>query len=201
MYKYPISAIVLAAGSSKRMGKANKLLLPWKDKPLLRHVIDQILAVSVMEVIVVTGHQHAAITACLKGLPVQCAHNPQYHLGMTSSIQMGVRHAQPKSIGYLICLADMPLLTTDDYRYFLDHLQVEERQPRIGLPRYRGQTGHPVYFSRFFRQAILQHFHPEGCKLIVRSHPQHTRQVEMPSESVLIDIDTTEDYDQWMQTL
>ena len=197
MYKYPISAIVLAAGSSRRMGKTNKLLLPWKDKPLLRHVVDQILDIPVMEVIVVTGYQHATISSCLKGLQVRLVHNPQYHRGMTSSIQTGVRHAQPSATGYLICLSDMPLLTTEDYRHFLSHLHVERLQPRIGIPSYRGQTGNPVYFSRFFRQSILQHFHPEGCKHIVRSHPQYVRQVEMPSESVLIDIDTTEDYDRW----
>lgn len=199
MYKYPISAIVLAAGSSRRMGKTNKLLLPWKEKPLLRHVVDQILAIPVMEVVVVTGHQHATISSCLKGLQVRLAHNSRYHRGMTSSIQTGVGHAQSNSMGYLICLSDMPLLTTEDYRHFLSRLHVERMEPRIGIPIYRGQRGNPVYFSRFFRQSILQHFHPEGCKHIVRSHPQYIRQVEMPSESVLIDIDTLEDYNQWTQ--
>ena len=97
-----LNAIVLAAGSSRRMGK-NKLLLPYKGRPLLAYVVGNILAAKLGSVIVVTGHEAELIGEALKGLPVKLVHNPRYEEGMTSSIQTGVAAAADGE-GYMICL-------------------------------------------------------------------------------------------------
>src|ERR1700754_4804500 len=109
-----LSAILLAAGSSRRMGSINKLLLPWQGQPIVAATAANILAAGIKEVIVVTGHQAPAITAALAHLPVQFVHNPRHEEGMTSSIQTGVRNTTGN--GYMICLADMVLLTAEDYK-------------------------------------------------------------------------------------
>src|SRR5258706_1708260 len=97
-----LSAIVLAAGSSRRMGNKNKLMLPYKGKTVLIHTVENILAAGFEEVIVVTGFESALVGKALRWLPVRFAHNPRFEEGMTGSIQTGVRAATGK--GYMICL-------------------------------------------------------------------------------------------------
>src|SRR5215469_8621721 len=99
-----ISAILLAAGSSLRMGSVNKLLLPWQGSTIVATTTARLLAAAPEEVIVVTGHQAARIEAALDSLPVRFIHNPSFATGITSSIQKGAGIA--KGEGYMICLAD-----------------------------------------------------------------------------------------------
>ena len=189
-----LTAIVLAAGSSRRMGK-NKLLLPYRGRPLLTYVVGNILSAKVGPVIVVTGHDAGQIGAALKGLHVQLVHNPGYDTGMTSSIQAGVSAAGDD--GYMICLSDMALISPGEYRLLKNAFDKEYKRDKACIiqPVYDNQTGNPVIFSAAWRQAILEHSGPEGCKNILRSHTDHCYQVEMPTSSILQDVDWPEDYD------
>ena len=108
-----LSAIVLAAGLSKRMGNNNKMLLPFKGKPVIASTVENILAAGMDEVIAVTGFEHEKIQTALQGLPVRLIHNPYFEKGMTSSVQKGVAHAAGD--GYMICLGDMTQITPDEY--------------------------------------------------------------------------------------
>lgn len=190
-----LTAIVLAAGSSRRMGR-NKLLLPYKGEPLLAYVVGNILAAKIGPVIVVTGHEADLIGNSLKGLPVKLEHNPRYETGMTGSIQAGITAADGK--GYMICLSDMALIAPDEYTLLKHAFDKQHRKDQACIiqPTYDNQTGNPVTFSAAWRQAILEHTAPEGCKDILRDHPDNVYQVEMPSSSVLQDVDWPEDYDQ-----
>src|SRR6266566_1004111 len=107
-----ISAIVLAAGSSRRMENKNKLLLPYKGKTVLVHTVENILSAGIEEVIVVTGHEAGLVQEAIRLLPVRTIHNPQHEAGMTGSIQAGVRAATGN--GYMICLSDMVLITPEE---------------------------------------------------------------------------------------
>ena len=100
-----ITAIVLAAGLSKRMGKANKMLLPYKGKPVIAVTVDNIVAAGVSDIVVVTGFEQEKIQEVLNTRPVRIMSNPDYEKGMTTSIQKGIAHA--KGNGYMICLGDM----------------------------------------------------------------------------------------------
>jgi molybdenum cofactor cytidylyltransferase len=189
-----LTAIVLAAGSSRRMGK-NKLLLPYRGGPLLTYVTGNILSAKVGPVIVVTGHDAGQIGEALKGLQVQLVHNPQYDTGMTSSIQAGVSAAGGD--GYMICLSDMALIRPGEYRLLKNAFDKEYRRDKACIiqPVYDNQTGNPVIFSAAWRQAILEHAGPEGCKSILRKHTDNCYQVEMPTSGILQDVDWPEDYD------
>jgi len=110
-----ISAIVLAAGNSLRMGRQNKLLLPYGNKTIIEQVVDQLLDSRVGEVVVVVGYEQNKIKAALAMRPVKLVFNSRYQTGMTTSIQTGVAAASPRARGYLICLGDMPALTAEDY--------------------------------------------------------------------------------------
>jgi len=189
-----VSAILLAAGSSRRMGDINKLLLPWQDQPVITSTTSNLLAAGLQEIIVVTGYEAPRIVDALKGLPLQFVHNPAYEEGMTSSIRSGVRQAAGD--GYMICLADMVMISSAEYsqlasawekRYSLD-------DHCIGIPEYQGQKGNPVILPATLRENILSHPEKEGCRDLVRLHQAHQFRIEMPTDHILKDIDRPEDY-------
>jgi molybdenum cofactor cytidylyltransferase len=189
-----LSAIVLAAGSSRRMENKNKLLLPYKGKTILAHTVGNILSAGIGEVIIVTGFEAAKVQESIRHLPVRFVHNPHHETGMTGSIQAGVRAASGN--GYMICLSDMVLITPEEYGLLaaaFEHRLPED--PRcICLPEYQGEKGNPVIFSSFYREALLQHPEKEGCKGIARSHPEHQWRVSMPSGNILTDMDDQRQY-------
>lgn len=190
-----LSAILLAAGSSRRMGLPNKLLLPWQGKPFVAATAENILAAGITELILVTGHDAPAITTAVSHLPVHVIHNPDHEKGMTGSIQTGVRHATGD--GYMICLADMVLITPGEYILLIKAFEQQYSRDIhcIILPQYRQQKGNPVIFSSTYREAILRHKEEEGCKTLVRSHAAHHHRIVMPADHILRDIDTPEDYE------
>lgn len=189
-----LSAILLAAGSSRRMGDKNKLLLPWKDTPVITTTATHLLAAGLKEIMVVTGYEAPRIIDALKGLPLQFIHNPAYEEGMTSSIQAGVRHATGE--GYMICLADMVMISPAEYTHLAS--EWEKRYTLddhcIGIPEYQGRKGNPVILPATLRKDILSHPEKEGCRDLVRLHQTHQFRIEMPTDHVLKDIDRPEDY-------
>src|SRR5690349_21645261 len=108
-----VTAIVLAAGSSQRMGNVNKLLLPYKDKRIIETTLENIIAAKMNKVIVVTGYEAEKIKTAIQHLPVDIIHNDDFLKGMTTTIQRGIEHA--KEGGYMICLADMFMITSNEY--------------------------------------------------------------------------------------
>lgn len=189
-----ISAILLAAGSSVRMGAVNKLLLPWQGSTVVAATAANLVAAGLEEVIVVTGHQPDRIGSALHHLPVRFIHNPSHPSGLTSSIQAGVGIARGN--GYMICLADMALITSGEYMLLSSAFQrgflADDRC--IVLPEFNRKTGNPVIFSSAYRDDILRHPEKEGCKTLVRTNVLHHLHIPMPSDHVLIDIDYPDDY-------
>ena len=91
------TAIVLAAGRSTRMQERNKLLLPWGEKRIVEVVVETLAGAPLTEVVVVTGHQHAAVEEALRDCAVRLVHNPHYAEGLSTSIRAGVEAAQGSS--------------------------------------------------------------------------------------------------------
>ena len=116
---------------------------------------------------------------------------------MTNSIQAGVGVASDKSSGYMICLADQPLMKAADYNEIIERFEVlVKHDPKsIVVPFYNGKKGNPVIFSAIHRDDILNHKEMEGCKEIVQLNKEHVYQVEMSHDHILQDVDTPEDYD------
>ncbi len=187
-----ISAIVLAAGTSSRMGQKNKLLLSFKGRTFIQQVVEQLLQSKVGEVIVVLGHEGDEIEQLLSQNKVRFAINDNYKSGMTSSIQAGVKASDLQSDGYLICLSDMPFLMTEDYNQMC---AIVTGNREIGVPFYRHHKGNPVFFSKHFKNDILDHKAPEGCRAIVQNNAQYIIKVHFDHPRILRDIDTMEDYE------
>ena len=191
-----ISAIVLAAGLSRRMGSQNKLLLPLQGKPLVAHVYDQLSATQVGEILVVLGHEPHRVQDALAGREIHFVHNEAYATGMTSSIQAGVKQISPKSRGMMICLSDMPFISPPEYQEIIDAFLLwrEQQEQLILIPTYQQRRGNPVIFSDLYKDRLLQHADPNGCQGVVKAHKQYIKEWEMNTHHIFQDIDTPEDF-------
>lgn len=197
-----IAAIVLAAGSSQRMGARNKLLLPVGGRVLVRHVVERVCAARVDETVVVLGHEAEDVGKALAGLEVQTVHNPRYDEGMATSIQAGVRAAPADAQAFMFVLADMPLLEASDYNLLIGAFRNARPQPApIVVPTFGGQGGNPVLFAARFRDDLLRLEGPCGGKAIIRKHPGAVIHVEMPNDHILHDMDTDEAYHRLLKKL
>ena len=190
-----ISAIILAAGESRRMGVQNKLLLQIDSEVLIRKFVKSVSNSLVDAVLVVVGFEAEKIKAVLHDQAVKFVENPSYEEGMTTSIQSGVKASSNESTGLMICLADMPFAETSDLNLLIqaynDYRSTESSL--IIVPVFQGKRGNPVLFSEVFREKILTH-KGEGCREIVRQFPHYVKEVSMENDNLLRDIDTPEDY-------
>ena len=114
-----VSAIVLAAGLSRRMGEENKLFLAFKGKPLVAWVIEKISQSKADEIIIVTSELSKKLAGFAND-KIKVVNNPDYKIGMTTSIQKGILATSESSIGYMICLGDQPLIEIADYNKIID---------------------------------------------------------------------------------
>jgi len=183
-----VSAVVLAAGASTRMG-TQKLLLPLGGEPLLCRTVRQVCAAGFDEVLVVVGHEHEKVLAALEGLPIRHAINAAYETGMGSSFRTAVE-GLGDSAAAMFALGDQPFLTAGEYQLILDTYR--QRTPAIVSVRYGDVTAPPHVFSRelFPELARLKH----GARTVLERHRDVTFVLQFPAE-LLQDIDTPEDYE------
>jgi molybdenum cofactor cytidylyltransferase len=182
-----VTAVVLAAGSSTRMG-THKLLLPLGGEPLIRRAVREVCAAGFEDVLVVVGHDHKKVVAALDGLPVRHAVNDDHALGMGTSFRTAVSSLDSEAA--LFALADQPFVTAADYRRVLQAYL--ETRPAIVSVRYGEVMAPPHLFVRalFPELAQLQH----GARPVLERHADRALVVRLPSD-LLMDIDTPEDYE------
>lgn len=189
-----VTAIVLAAGRSRRMEAANKLLLPLESRPLVTHVVAAACAAPVAEVVVVTGHDAVALRAALAGYPVRFAHNDRFAEGMGTSIACGVREAGTTPDGFLICPGDLPLLGTPVFTAVCRAFAAQDHAA-IVVATAGGRRGHPVLFHAAYRDALLKLNGDAGARRIVAAHPEAVLEIEVEARGIFEDVDTRAAYD------
>ncbi|WP_455378741.1 nucleotidyltransferase family protein [Petrachloros mirabilis] len=188
-----VSAILLAAGESRRMAGTNKLTLPVNGEPLLRRVAKTLLGSRLQEVVVVLGHQAEDMKTLLKGLDIKQVYNEAYGEGQMSSVHRGLEGLSAACDGVMVCLSDQPLLTSNDIDSLIDAFGSRTRGS-ILVPTYRGQRGNPIILAFEHRASILSGGRNLGCKRLIERNPDLVTTVEMDSEHVVVDLDTPEDY-------
>ena len=185
-----VAGIVLAAGLSRRMGQA-KLLLPLEGRPVVRHVAECLLAAGCEPVIVVTGTEHLAIAAALRGLSVELVVNRQPEAGQASSIRVGIGALPPAVGAALVALGDQPFLAPEIIPAL--RATAERTGKAIVAPRYRDGRGNPVLFTREVFPELHRLSGDQGARSVVERDPSRVVLVDfdlpMPP-----DLDTPEDY-------
>lgn len=190
--KHPcISAIVLAAGESRRMG-ALKPLLPFQGRTIIETIVRTLSQCPLEEILVVLGHRATEIEPLLADYPVRLIHNDQYQRGMLSSVQVGVEQAASPADALLICLGDQPLLQRQTILRLI--AAFKGAKPGICVPSYRGQTGHPLLIAARYRAEIRRLDESIGLRQLLQRHSDEVQRVEIDAPEVLEDIDTPEDY-------
>jgi molybdenum cofactor cytidylyltransferase len=201
-----ITSIVLAAGMSRRMGEANKMLLPFRDSTIFETTLSNISKADIGKIVVVVGYESKKIKNVLESTPlsifnkIEVIENKAYEKGMTTSIKAGIRSIRipnPKSeTHFMICLSDMPLISPEEYRFMATQFStiLKEDEQAIVVPFFKGEKGNPVIFSAFYKNELLNLEDTEGGKTILQKYKNHVYKIEMPTDAVLLDADTPEDY-------
>jgi CTP:molybdopterin cytidylyltransferase MocA len=183
-----VSAVILAAGKSTRMGQ-DKLLLPLVDRPVIRWSIDTFLATDIDHLVVVTPPGGRAIQQILTPLPVQTVTNYDVAGDMASSLRAGIRRLPPFSSGILVSPADMPLVRSETIQRLID---AHRRYPgAIFIPCWQGRRGHPTLFPRQLLAAI---HHLPTLRHLLHGHAPSLRHLELSDPGILMDMDTPNDY-------
>lgn len=185
-----ITAIIMAAGSSKRLG-SNKLFLTYKGQTLLQHTLQVVRQAGFWQTLVVLSPQNAALANLSKEVPFVI--NTEYAKGQSASVKLGVEHATGDA--YVFFTADQPYLDVKSI------WQITEKatEKTIVVPAIKGRQGSPVCFGRLFRQELLGLQGDEGGRPVKKNHPEACVLVEIENQKLFYDIDTPRDYENLLQ--
>ena len=187
-----VTAIVLAAGESRRMGRL-KPLLSFGRRSVIETVVTSLQACPIDEILVVTGHRGAEIAAALNSSGARIVPNPDFDEGMLSSIRQGVAAADPRSEWLLLALGDQPTVPAEVVRRLLD--AGIAGGPGAYIPLYGERRGHPILLHASLRQEIGALPAEGGLRELWRQRPESVHHVPVHHEAVLQDMDTPEDYE------
>lgn len=189
-----ITAVILAAGESKRMGPVTKQLLPWGQTTLLGQTIAHAQASSVFDCLVVTGHEAEAVAAVAQAANVPTVHNPNYAAGeMLSSLKTAVAHLPSQTQAVLVMLADQPLVDKPIIDQLL-HAYWRGESDLIA-PTYNGQRGNPVLIGRAYFEELLALPTGAAPRDLLHRHQERLYLVPVHSDAILTDLDRPEAYE------
>jgi molybdenum cofactor cytidylyltransferase len=190
-----VTAVVLAAGESRRMGR-QKLLLPWGETTVLGQVLANIQASDIHDILLVSGHEAAAVEAVAGAYGVPAMWNEAFAAGeMLSSLQTAVRRLPPEIEAVLVVLGDQPLVGTAVINQLL-HAYWGLAGPIIA-PVYQGQRGNPVLLDRRTFAELLALPPGAAPRDLLRRHADAVHLLEVDDQGVLLDLDRPEAYEQW----
>ncbi len=188
-----ITAIILAAGQSQRMGEKNKLLLNINKKTMIKHVVDAVKLSHIMNIIIVTGHEDKNIKKYLNGIDVKFIHNHSYKTGISSSLKKGIAALPDQCDGALICLGDMPLVNHNDINQIIAAFKIDAIHD-IYIPVFNGRWGNPVLIGNRLFNKIKNLSGDMGAKQLFKNNPDLIYKIEMPNDNILKDFDTARSF-------
>jgi molybdenum cofactor cytidylyltransferase len=194
-----VSAVILAAGTSTRMGRA-KQLLPLGGTTVLARTIDNVRSAGLVEMVLVLGASAESIRrqlpqALLQGVKIVVNH--AYGQGMASSLREGLSAVDPQAGAALIILGDQPFLQPLTLRQIIDGYRASRAQ--IVIPVYQGKRGNPVLLDRSVFSEVMALEGDVGCRAIFSNHLEDILKVEVEDMGVLLDMDDPADYERLKQ--
>lgn len=187
------AALVLAAGASRRMGAANKLLaaVDADGRPMVAAVAAMLQSSAADSVTVVTGHQAALVRRALAGLGCRFVHNGGHQSGMGASLSAGVAAvaADGDVDAVVVCLGDMPLVSAATVDALIAAFD-DARGAAACVPVCGGRRGNPVLFGRRFFPELIALGGDRGARFLLQKHAQWVREVAVDDAGVLADADT-----------
>ena len=188
-----ISAIVLAAGQSKRMGGDNKLMKKYNKKYLINHIIGTLIKSKVNKIIVVLGFQKSKVRKItVKNKKINFVFNKNYKSGMASSIKTGLKRILKKNIGFLVVQADMPLIS----KKIINSLcyAIENNNKEIVVPIYKINMGNPIGFKSSMIKILNKTKGDSGAKKMIKRNKKKLSLIKVNSKSIFKDFNTQRDF-------
>lgn len=193
-----ISAVVLAAGLSSRMGRF-KPLLDLGGAPAIRRTVEALQLGGIEDVRVVLGYSADRVAPLVRELGATVLLNRSYALGMFSSIQTGVHSLARGASGFLLLPADIPLLRATTVRRLVQAAGKEEAP--VYYPTFLGRRGHPPLISAALVPEILASEPLGNLRAILEDRSDHAVDVPCADEAILMDMDREEDYERMKRHL
>ena len=186
-----VAALVLAAGTSSRMGHANKLLTEVDGVAMVVRAVNAALASRAASVTVVTGHQSEAVEAALAGRRVTCVRNPDFGAGLSTSLRCGVAALPQSAAATVVLLGDMPWITAGHVDRIIEAF--DPADPAIVVPERDGRRGNPILWPREFFAPMQAIEGDRGARGLLERHTERIRRVSIDDDAIFIDIDSPEE--------
>lgn len=192
-----ISALIPAAGMSTRF-EQYKPLLKLGSHTLIEKVILLFRQCGIKDIIAVTGHNNEMIEPLIRQAGAKAVFNPNFKTGMLSSIQTGVRALSPRSSGFFLLPADIPLIRPATLHAlmssFYDSSDDFNTSGSIIIPQFDGEDGHPPLIpARFIPEILSLDAGSNLGELISRQKKKKIQQVH--DRAILMDADTQQDFE------
>jgi molybdenum cofactor cytidylyltransferase len=184
------AAVLLAAGESRRMGEANKLLERVDGIPMVARVVAALKASRASQVVVITGHEHDRVREALADHEVRFVHNPDYAQGMSTSVRAGIDALGEDVDAALFALGDMPWIQSGHIDALLAAFDPEVAP--ICVPVFDRKRGNPVLWSSRYFPQMRALTGDVGARRLLSDYAEDVRLVHMSDAAVLIDVDTPE---------
>lgn len=191
--------IILAAGNSSRLGQP-KQLLRYKDVTLLQQIISQASVIKESVVIVVTGANHELIEKEIDSSEIEIVFNVDWELGMSSSINNGLRKAvqlYPEIEKCIFSVCDQPFVSHSIFENLIH--EYHKTGKGIVASAYAETLGTPVLLDKKYFKELVNLKGQQGAKKIINQFLEDTASV--PFEKGDIDIDTEDDYNKLISEL
>ncbi|HMF98712.1 MAG TPA: nucleotidyltransferase family protein [Vicinamibacterales bacterium] len=186
-----IAGVVLAAGTSTRMGQ-NKLFMELEGEPLVRRAVGRAAKAGFDPLIVVLGHEADRVRRALDGIAYQPVVNGEYERGVNSSLRAGIQAASHSNArAAVVVLADMPFVTTAMLETLMR--KYRDSDAPLVISNYEGVNAPPMLYDRaLFGELAMSE--GQGCgKHVVEKHRHEAESASWPVEA-LTDLDTPEDF-------
>lgn len=179
-------AIILAAGQSRRMG-SNKLIAPFRGKPMITHIADAVEEAGLRPVVVL-GHAERKVRTALAGCRAEFVFAADHAEGMGRSIAAGIAVAPQEWDAAIVCLGDMPLVSPALLRQLADAASPSA----IVIPTFNGQQGNPRLWGRDYFPDLVQLKGDIGARVLFPNLNAHVISLRWRDDTILRDFDTPE---------
>ncbi len=186
-----VSAIVLAAGFSRRMGRS-KPLLPMGGRTVVEQVVTIYREAGVADIRVVTGATSDSVRSALAGMPAACIRNPNPERGMFSSVLIGVTSMPPETRAFFVHPVDIPLVRPHTLTMLLK--AAETGSAPVIYPTFNGRRGHPPLIDERLKPAILSHDGRGGLQGVLARCNDSAQEIPVADEGIRLDMDTPADH-------
>ena len=188
-----IKAILLAAGQSKRIKSENKLIKRFKNKPLINHSLQALYKSKVDKIIIVLGYQNKEVRKVInKNKKNIFVLNKKFRLGISSSINIGLKKVSKKDKGFIIVQSDMPFIKTSDINKL--YQSISKKNYLVHALKFKNRVGNPIGFKTSIIKKFKKIKGNFGAKFMVKRLKKNTNFIKVSSKKIFKDFDYKKDF-------